>query len=81
MRTNLLIQRMTQPFSMIGRIVEDFERDYELALQPEDGHYVTYEMKPIHWQIETNEAGDVIHRRLTADEVEAMKSHDKEGNI
>lgn len=78
--TNLLLRRMTHPFSMMSRVIDDFERDYRRALQPEDGYYVTYEMKPIHWQIETNENGDVIHRRLTEDEVEAMQTHDKDGN-
>ena len=80
MDRNLLIRRMTHPFSMMSRIFEDFEKDYQRAMQPEDGHYVTYELNPIHWQIETNEAGDVIHRRLTADEAEAMKTHDEDGN-
>ena len=80
MSRELLIRRMSRPFNLMSRVFDDFERDYHRALQPEDGHYITWDLVPTHWQIETNENGDVIHRRLTEDEVEAMKTHDKEGN-
>ena len=80
MSRELLIRRMSRPFNMMSRMLDDFEHDYKRALQPEDGHYVTWEMKPIHWQIETNDNGDVIHRRLNEEEVDSMQSHEKEGN-
>jgi len=67
-------------FSM-SRYWDEFERDIRLASAPEAGHYVTYETKAVHWNREINENGDIIYRRMSADEVEAMKSNmEVEGN-
>jgi len=71
------LMKITSP---LHGIWASFERDVRDACQPADGHYVTYEMTPTHWQIETNENGDVIHRRMSIDEVEALKTHSQEGN-
>ncbi len=67
-------------FSM-SRYWDEFERDIRLASAPEAGHYVTYETKAVHWNREVNENGDIIYRRMSADEVEALKSNQEvEGN-
>ncbi len=54
------------------------ERDVKIACQPEDGIYTVYEMKPVTYRIETNDNGDVIHKRLSESEVEDLNK--KEGN-
>lgn len=74
MSRELLIRRVTRPFNLMSRVLDDFERDYRRALEPEDGHYVTWDLVPTHWQIETNENGDVIHRRLSEEEVSDLES-------
>lgn len=71
---------MSNQFRYLREALDEFERDARVACQPENGIYVTYEMTSTHWQIETNENGDVIHRRLSIDEVEALKTHSREGN-
>ena len=51
------------------------ERDVKIACQPEDGIYTVYEMKPVTYKIETNDNGDVIHKRLSDAEVEALNNN------
>ena len=51
------------------------ERDVKIACQPEDGIYTVYEMKPVTYRIETNDNGDVIHKRLSDEEVEALNNN------
>jgi len=48
------------------------ERDVKIACQPEDGIYTVYEMKPVTYRIETNDNGDVIHKRLSDEEIEEL---------
>lgn len=71
---------LTRPMNSIVNYFDDFERDARTAMQPADGMYVTYETKKVYWKRETLDNGDVIHRRLTPEEVEAERSHSKEGN-
>jgi hypothetical protein len=52
-----------------------WEDNIRLASQPEDGIYTVYEMNPVTYQIETNENGDIIHRRLSDSEIEAIKTN------
>ena len=59
---------------------DNWAQDIHAAMGPADGHYVTHEMVTVHWMRETNEAGDIIYRKMSADEVEVMKANDKEGN-
>ena len=79
-----LIDRMTgfsglnSPLAMVDNIFDRLERNVNIACQPEDGIYTVYEMKPVTYKIETNENGDVIHRRLTEDEVKALKANQEE---
>jgi hypothetical protein len=64
-------------------IWDNLERDVRIASQPEDGYFLTQEIVTIHWMRETNENGDILCRRMTADEVAARESNekvDKEGN-
>jgi len=35
-------------------------------------------MRPVTYQVETNERGDVIHRRLSEDEVKALQTNKEE---
>lgn len=51
---------------------ERFERDVKIACQPENGIYTVYEMNPVTYQIEVNESGDIIHRRLSEEEVKEL---------
>lgn len=72
-----MIERMSQMQDWFS----NFESDARVACQPEDGIYTVYEMKPVTYQIETNESGDIIHRRLSAEELEMIKSNNEvEGN-
>ena len=48
------------------------ERDVKIACQPEDGIYTVYEMKPVTYKIETNDNGDVIHKRLSDEEINEL---------
>lgn len=79
-----LIDRMTgfsglnSPLAMVDNIFDRLERNINIACQPEDGIYTVYEMKPVTYKIETNENGDVIHRRLTEDEVKAIETNKEE---
>jgi len=67
-------------FSM-NRYWDEWERDIKLASAPEAGHFVTYETKAVHWNREVNENGDIIYRRMSPDEVDALKSNmEAEGN-
>lgn len=52
---------------------ERFERDVKIACQPENGIYTVYEMTPVTYQVEVNGSGDIIHKRLTDEEVEELK--------
>jgi hypothetical protein len=52
-----------------------FEKEVKIACQPENGIYTVYEMTPVTYQIEVNENGDIIHRRLSTEEVEIIKSN------
>lgn len=52
-----------------------FEQDIKIACKPEDGIYTVYELTPVTYQIEVNGSGDVIHRRLSEEEIEIIKSN------
>lgn len=72
-----MIDRMSQMQDWFS----NFESDIRVACQPEDGIYTVYEMKPVTYQIEVNGSGDIIHRRISAEELEMMKANkDVEGN-
>jgi len=69
---------MRSPLAMVDGFFDRMERDIKVACQPEDGVYTVYEMKPVTYKIETNDNGDVIHRRLSADEVKAIETNKAE---
>ena len=79
-----MVDRMTRlsgmpnPLAMVDGFFDGVEKDIKVACQPENGVYTVYEMKPVTYQIETNERGDVIHRRLSDDEVKAFETNKKE---
>jgi hypothetical protein len=64
----------------VPSMFDDLASNIREAVGPADGHYVTHEMVTVHWMRETTEKGDIIYRRMTDDEVEVLKSNDKEGN-
>ena len=63
------------PLAAIDSMFDRWEDNIRLASQPEDGIYTVYEMNPVTYQIETNERGDIIHRRLSDSEIEAIKTN------
>ena len=69
---------MSSPLSMVDSWFDRVERDIKVACQPEDGIYTVYEMRPVTYKIETNDNGDVIHRRLSADEIKAIETNKQE---
>ena len=69
---------VSSPLAMVDGFFDRMERDIKVACQPEDGVYTVYEMKPVTYKIETNDNGDVIHRRLSADEVKAIETNKAE---
>jgi len=69
---------VSSPLQMVDGFFDRMERDIKVACQPEDGVYTVYEMKPVTYKIETNDNGDVIHRRLSADEVKAIETNKAE---
>ena len=69
---------VSSPLQMVDGFFDRMERDIKVACQPEDGVYSVYEMKPVTYKIETNDNGDVIHRRLSADEVKAIETNKAE---
>mgnify|MGYP000843578321 FL=1 len=69
---------MSSPLAMVDGFFDRMERDIKVACQPENGVYTVYEMKPVTYQIETNDRGDVIHRRLSEDEVKALQTNKEE---
>ena len=69
---------MSSPLAMVDGFFDRIERDVKVACQPENGVYTVYEMKPVTYQIETNDNGDVIHRRLSEDEIKALETNKQE---
>ena len=69
---------MSSPLSMVDGFFDRMEKDIKVACRPEDGVYTVYEMKPVTYKIETNGNGDVLHRRLSADEVRALETNKAE---
>lgn len=69
---------MSSPLAMVDGFFDRMEKDIKVACRPEDGVYTVYEMNPVTYQIETNERGDVIHRRLSKDEVKALQTNKEE---
>ena len=59
---------------------DSWANDIRSAMGPADGHYITQELVTVHWMRETNERGDIIYRKMSADEVEVMEANDAEGN-
>jgi len=79
--TSRSLGNMIERMSQMQEWFSNFESDAKVACQPEDGIYTVYEMKPVSYQIETNGSGDIIHRRLSEEEVEIIKSNKEvEGN-
>ena len=68
---------MSSPLQAVDSWFDRLERDTRVACQPEDGIYTVYEMRPVTYQVETNDNGDIIHRRLSAEEVEVLNSNKK----
>lgn len=66
---------MSSPLAMVDGFFDRMENEIKVACRPEDGVYTVYELKPVTYQIETNERGDVIHRRLSEDEVKALETN------
>jgi hypothetical protein len=79
--TSRSLGNMIERMSQMQEWFSNFESEARVACQPEDGIYTVYEMKPVSYQIEVNGSGDIIHRRLSEEEVEIIKSNKEvEGN-
>ena len=79
--TSRSLGNMIERMSQMQEWFSNFESEARVACQPEDGIYTVYEMKPVSYQIEINGSGDIIHRRLSEEEVEIIKSNKEvEGN-
>lgn len=68
---------MSSPLQVVDSWFDRLEQDTRVACQPEDGIYTVYEMRPVTYQVETNDNGDIIHRRLSAEEVEVLNANKK----
>jgi hypothetical protein len=68
---------MSSPLQLVDGWFDRLERDTRVACQPENGIYTVYEMTPVTYQIEVNGSGDIIHRRLSAEEVEVLNANKK----
>ena len=66
---------MPSPLAAVDGFFDRLEHDIKVACQPEDGIYTVYEMKPVTYKIETNDNGDVIHRRLSEKEVKELEAN------
>ena len=79
-----IVDRMTRlsgmpnPLAMVDGFFDGVEKDIKVACQPENGVYTVYEMRPVTYKIETNDNGDVLHRRLSEDEVRALETNKAE---
>ena len=70
---------MSSPLQAVDRWFDRLEGDIKVACQPEDGIYTVYEMTPVTYQIEENGNGDIIHRRLSDEEVAEIKENKGNG--
>ena len=61
------------PLDMSTSIINDIERNTVIN-DPVNGTYTVYELVPHTYQVEKQESGDIVHRLLTTDEVEALKT-------
>ena len=61
------------PLDMSTSIIKDMEANTVIN-DPVTGTYTVYEMVPHTYQVEKQESGDIVHRLLTTDEVEALKT-------
>jgi len=61
------------PLQMTDTFVKEYQAN-AVVNDPQTGTYTVYEMVPRTYQIEKQESGDIVHRLLTKDEVEALKT-------
>ena len=67
------IHGFKSPLQMTDTFVKQAQANAVIN-DPETGTYTVYEMVPRTYQIEKKGNGDVIHRLLSADEIEALKT-------
>jgi hypothetical protein len=53
------------------------ETNVNVSHAPESGRYTVYELKPVTYEVEVNDRGDVIHRRLSEEELEVIAANEK----
>jgi len=61
------------PLQMTDSFVKEWQAN-AVVNDPKTGTYTVYEMVPRTYQVEKRDNGDVVHRLLTTDEVEALKT-------
>ena len=69
---------MASPLAMVDGWFDRAEREINIANGPEDGIVTRYELVAKHYKREVNDAGDVIFRLLTEDEVQAIQTNKAE---
>ena len=67
------IHGFRSPLDMSTSIIKDMEANTVIN-DPVAGTYTVYEMVPHTYQIEKQESGDIVHRLLSNDEVEVLKT-------
>ena len=68
---------MRSPLAAIDSVFDQLERDVRVSCAPESGRYTVYELKPVTYEVEVNERGDVTHRRLSNEELEVIAANEK----
>jgi len=69
---------LSSPLAVVDNLFDNLERDIKIANGPEDGIVTRYEMVAKTYKREVNDAGDVIFRLLTDDEVKALETNKAE---
>ena len=68
---------MHSPLAAIDRVFDRLETNVRVSHAPESGRYTVYELKPVTYEVEVNERGDVTHRRLSNEELEVIAATEK----
>ena len=61
------------PLQMTDTFVKEWQAN-AVVNDPETGTYTVYELVPHTYKIERQASGDIVHRLLTTDEVDALKT-------
>jgi hypothetical protein len=65
------ISGLSSPLAVVDAWFDRVDHDVKVACAPKPGsRYTVYELKPVTYEVEINERGDITHRRLSKEELE-----------